>query len=166
MFSVRLNACPFYKETFEPIVVQLSRLYHIVHQGLGDQSDVRPSTPNFSALSSSWKPSTSEESEERILTQTYKYWVHQDNIMEVKTSILRHLPVLVYKPGTDSSITSIYFDNEVFGLYQDKVDRKPGDQIIRLRWYGNKMNTKDIFIERKIREHEEEEIKDRFMITE
>ncbi|RIA93067.1 VTC domain-containing protein [Glomus cerebriforme] len=166
MFSVRLNACPFYKETFEPIVVQLSKLYHIVHQGLGDQSiDVRPSTPNFSALtaaSPSWKPSTSEE---RILCQTYKYWVHPDNLMEVKTSILRHLPVLVY-PGTDSSITSIYFDNELFELYQDKVDRKPGDQIIRLRWYGNKMNNKDIFLERKIRKQGEDEIKDRFLIKE
>ncbi|PKY27279.1 SPX-domain-containing protein [Rhizophagus irregularis] len=163
MFSVRLNACPFYKETFEPIIVQLSRLYHIVHQGLGDQSDVRPSTPNFSALSTSWKPSTSEE---RALIQTNKYWVHQDNIMEVKTSILRHLPVLVYKPGTDSSITSIYFDNEVLELYQDKVDRKPGDQIIRLRWYGNKKNTKDIFVERKIREQGEDEVKERFLIKE
>src|SRR3954447_3038921 len=168
MFSVRLNACPFYKETFEPIIVQLSRLYHIVHQGLGadNSTDVRPPTPNFSALavSSSWKPSMSFD--ERILRQTLKYWVHQDNLMEVKTSILRHLPVLIYKPGTDSSITSIYFDNELFELYQDKVDRKPGDQIIRLRWYGNKMNTKDICIERKIREHEEEEIKDRFLIKE
>lgn len=169
MFSVRLNACPFYKETFEPIIVQLSRLYHIVHQGLGadNSTDNRPPTPNFSVLaaSSSWKPAMSfDESGERILRQTLKYWVHQDNIMEVKTSILRHLPVLIYEPGTDSSITSIYFDNELLELYQDKVDRKPGDQIIRLRWYGNKTN--DLFIERKIREQGEEEIKDRFLIKE
>jgi len=167
MFSVRLNARPFYKETYEPIIVQLSKLYHTVHQGLGGDNSAseRPPTPNFSTLpTSSWNPSTVSPSQEKGLRQSYKYWVHQDNIMEVKTTILRHLPVLIYKPGSDSSVTSIYFDNESFELYQDKVDRKPGGQIIRLRWYGNKMNTKDVFVERKIREQGENEIKDRFLI--
>ena len=64
------------------------------------------------------------------------------------------------------SITSIYFDNEAFELYQDKVDRKPGDQIIRLRWYGSKESTREIFVERKVREQGEEEVKDRFLIKE
>ncbi|CAI2163857.1 10961_t:CDS:2 [Funneliformis geosporum] len=167
MFSVRLNARPFYKETYEPIIVRLSKLYHIVHQGLGaDQpTGERPSTPNFSSLpTSSWNPSTVMPSQEKVLRHSYNYWVHQDNIMEVKTTILRHLPVLIYKPGSDSSVTSIYFDNELFEFYQDKVDRKPGGQTIRLRWYGNKSNTNDIFVERKIREQGEDEIKDRFLI--
>ncbi|CAG8489123.1 9098_t:CDS:2 [Funneliformis mosseae] len=166
MFSVRLNDCPFYKETYEPIIVRLSKLYHTVHQGLGADQPTGEllSTQNFSSLpASSWNPSTVMPSQEKVLRQSYNYWVHQDNIMEVKTTILRHLPVLIYKPGTDSSVTSIYFDNEIFEFYQDKVDRKPGGQTIRLRWYGNKMNN-DIFVERKIREQGEDEIKDRFLI--
>ncbi|CAG8502957.1 5740_t:CDS:2 [Dentiscutata erythropus] len=159
LFSVRLESCPFYKETFEPIVINLSQLYHTVHQGLGsDQS----STPlNLSSINATALPSR-----ERHLHQSRKYWIHPDNVMEVKTTILRHLPVLIYKPGSDPSITSLYFDNEAFELYQDKVDRKPGDQIIRLRWYGKKESTHEIFVERKVREQGEEEVKDRFLIKE
>ncbi|CAG8737610.1 6635_t:CDS:2, partial [Acaulospora morrowiae] len=161
MFSVRLNACPFFKETFEPVIVNLSRLYHIVHRGLG--GDEVSSAHDFT---SSWKSATIIPSQERFLRQSNKYWVHYDNIMEVKTTILRHLPVLLYKPGSDSSVHSIYFDNELFELYQDKVDRKPGDQVIRLRWYGSKTSTNEIFVERKIREDGEDEVKDRFLIKE
>src|SRR6185503_15184727 len=107
MFNVRLNAKPFYKETYEPIVVQLSRLYQIVHTGLGiDQmSSQISSTPSFS-FSSSWHPPHTE----RISRHSYKFWVHPNNIMEVRTTILRHLPVLIYKTSSDSSITSVYFD--------------------------------------------------------
>ncbi|CAG8789911.1 28479_t:CDS:2, partial [Racocetra persica] len=161
LFNVRLKACPFYKETFEPIVINLSRLYHIVHQGLG--SDQSSSSSNFPSVTAS---SAVLPSRERFMRQSHKYWIHPDNVMEVKTTILRNLPVLIYKPGTDASVTSIYFDNEAFELYQDKVDRKPGDQLIRLRWFGNKELTNEIFVERKIREQGEEEIKDRFLIKE
>jgi len=156
--SVRLKACPFYKETFEPVVINLSQLYHIVHQGLG--SDQSSSSLNFSSIP------TTLPSQERTLRQSTRYWIHPDNVMEVKTTILRHLPVLVYKPGTDSSITSLYFDNDAFELYQDKVDRKPGDQLIRLRWYGSKESTREIFVERKTRLQGEEESKDRFLVKE
>nr|CAG8433915.1 7406_t:CDS:2 [Entrophospora candida]CAG8436361.1 5586_t:CDS:2 [Entrophospora candida] len=163
MFNVRLNACPFYKENYEPIIIQLSRLYHIVHQRLGNNDQFLSSTPNFQSMSNSWKPQTIMPAQERLLRQSRKYWVHLNNIMEVKTTILRHLPVILYKAGSDSSVTSIYFDNEPFELYQDKVDRKPGDQIIRLRWYGNKSNG-GVFLERKIYETGDDEIKDRFLI--
>ncbi|CAG8460579.1 8035_t:CDS:2 [Diversispora eburnea] len=154
MFSVRLNACPFYKETFEPVIVNLSRLYHIVQRGLG--GDEIP--PNFSNIIPLFP------SQEKFFRQSRKFWVHPDNVVEVETTILRHLPVLIYKPGTDSSVHSIYFDNDSFELYQDKVDRKPGDQLIRLRWYG-KVPSNDIFVERKVRQGDDE-IKERFAIKE
>ncbi|CAG8676209.1 10930_t:CDS:2, partial [Cetraspora pellucida] len=164
LFNVRLKACPFYKETFEPIIINLSQLYHIVHQGI--VSDQSPSSLNLPSITNVTSSTATLPSRERFMRKSHKYWIHPDNIMEVKTTILRHLPVLIYKPGTDASVTSIYFDNEAFELYQDKVDRKPGDQLIRLRWFGNKESTNEIFVERKIREQGEEEIKDRFLIKE
>ncbi|CAG8553553.1 4582_t:CDS:2 [Ambispora gerdemannii] len=166
MFNVRLNACPFYKETYEPIIVQLSKLYHIVHMGLGhEQGQNIPSSPVTFSLSSSWKPPTIL-STQRFLRQNHKFWVHPNNIMEVKTTILRHLPVLIYKAASEPSISTIYFDSQNFDLYQDKIDRKGGEQIIRIRWYGNKETTNEAFVERKIHQQGEEEIKDRFVIKE
>ncbi|RHZ47133.1 hypothetical protein Glove_590g17 [Diversispora epigaea] len=157
MFSVRLNACPFYKETFEPVIVNLSRLYHIVHRGLGGDeiSSIPPNISNIIPLF---------PSQEKFFRQSRKFWVHPDNVVEVETTILRHLPVLIYKPGSDSSVHSIYLDNNSFELYQDKVDRKPGDQLIRLRWYG-KVPANDIYVERKVRQ-EDDEIKERFAVKE
>ncbi|CAG8539334.1 14189_t:CDS:2 [Ambispora leptoticha] len=165
MFNVRLNACPFYKETYEPIIVQLSKLYHIVHTELGYEqgSNIPPSPVNFS-LSSSWKPPTFLP--DQRVRQNHKFWVHPNNIMEVKTTILRHLPVLIYKAASEPSVSTIYFDNQNFELYQDKVDRKGGEQIIRIRWYGNRETTNEAFVERKIHQQGEEEIKDRFAIKE
>ena len=72
-------------------------------------------------------------------------WVHMDNLFEVKTVILRRLPVLVYNPKSanvaegsqrDPTITSIYFDNPNFSLYSDKVNGKEDASSLRLRWYG------------------------------
>ncbi|KAG9299482.1 hypothetical protein G9A89_009435 [Geosiphon pyriformis] len=169
MFNVRLNACPFYKETYEPIIVQLSKLYHIVHVGLGyDQQDpkIPPSPANFSlSLSSSWKPPTLLSSQ-RFLRQNHKFWVHPNNIMEVKTTILRHLPVLIYKAAFDPSLSTIYLDNQNLELYQDKIDHKGGEQVIRLRWYGSKEVTNEVFIERKMQREGDKEIKEQFMIKE
>jgi SPX domain protein involved in polyphosphate accumulation len=169
MFNVRLNACPFYKETYEPIIVQLSRLYHIVHMGLQSEqegSSVLSVTPSR-MLSTSWKPPPTIPTQ-RFSRQSHKFWVHPNNVMEVRTTILRHLPVLIYKDyngNSDSSISSIYFDSPSFALYQDKVDRKGGEQLLRLRWYGSK-KIKEIFVERKVRVEDGEEIKDRFTIKE
>lgn len=84
-------------------------------------------------------------------------WVHPDNLLEVKTLILRRLPALVYSEqtakevdGNDSpAITSLYFDNKQFDLYTEKVDRKSDASSLRLRWHGQ-LNTKpDIFTEEK-----------------
>ena len=78
--------------------------------------------------------------------------------MEVKTYILRRLPVLVYNPqsakvadGTqdDPKITSIYFDNDKFSLYTGKIDRTPNASSVRLRWYGKLKDKPEIFLEQK-----------------
>lgn len=79
-------------------------------------------------------------------------------MLEVKTIILRRLPVLVYNPQTakvaegsqrDPTITSIYFDNPDFPLYTDKVNHVPNAASLRLRWYGQLAERPNIFIEKK-----------------
>ena len=85
-------------------------------------------------------------------------WVHPENILEVKTYILRRLPVLVYNPQTskiigsgqsDPSITSLYFDNSQFVLYDNKVKRAPGASSLRLRWFGQLSEKPEIMFEKK-----------------
>jgi uncharacterized membrane protein YidH (DUF202 family) len=85
-------------------------------------------------------------------------WVHPENILEIKTYILRHLPVLVYNPQTlqnaesrppDPSITSLYFDNPRFSLYNDKVGKTDGASSLRLRWFGHLNGRREILVEKK-----------------
>ena len=85
-------------------------------------------------------------------------WLHPENILEVKTYILRHLPVLVYNPQTskvaesslpDPSISSLYFDNPQFSLYNDKVEKTAGASSLRLRWFGHLSSKPEIFLEKK-----------------
>lgn len=89
---------------------------------------------------------------------SHKFWVHPDNIIEVKTFVLRRLPVLVYNPqpskelnasGLDPIITSLYFDNPKFELYTDKVLKTKDASSLRLRWYGQLKEASEIFLERK-----------------
>jgi hypothetical protein len=85
-------------------------------------------------------------------------WVHPDNLLEVKTIILRRLPVLVYNPQTskiaqgsepDPTVTSIYFDNPKFNLYTKKTTHEPDAPSLRLRWYGSLSENPDILLEKK-----------------
>lgn len=82
-----------------------------------------------------------------------------DNLFEVKTVILRRLPVLVYNPQSakvaegsqkDPTITSIYFDTPDFALYSDKVNGKPDAASLRLRWYGQLSEKPEILFEKKV----------------
>ncbi|KAK8133996.1 SPX domain-containing protein [Apiospora sp. TS-2023a] len=88
----------------------------------------------------------------------HKFWIHPDNLLEVKALIGRRLPALVYSDSSskevdgsdDPSITSLYFDNSKFDLYTRKVERQTDTSSLRLRWYGQ-LNTKpEILIEQKI----------------
>lgn len=85
-------------------------------------------------------------------------WVHPDNIIEVKTFVLRRLPVLIYNPQPskqieanrrDPTINSLYFDNPKFALYTDKISKTPEAASLRLRWYGQLSQGPDIYVERK-----------------
>lgn len=85
-------------------------------------------------------------------------WIHSDNLLEVKTAILRHLPALIYTQqagkepdgNDDPKITSLYFDNSRFQLYSRKVERQVDASSLRLRWYGNLESQPDLVLEQKI----------------
>jgi hypothetical protein len=80
-------------------------------------------------------------------------------LLEVKTIILRRLPVLVYNPQTskivhgsepDPTVTSIYFDNQKFSLYAEKANGHDDVSSLRLRWYGPLSDQSRIMLEKKV----------------
>ena len=112
--------------------------------------------------------------QQNFVRQTTKYWVHPDNITELKLIILKHLPVLVFNPSKefeakDSAISSIYYDNpETWELYTGRLKKTEGAEAIRLRWYGG-MDTETIFVERKTHREDwtgEKSVKARFSLKE
>ena len=100
-------------------------------------------------------------------------WVHPENILEIKTYILRRLPVLVYNVQTskvadsgrsDPSITSLYFDSPGFSLYDEKVRKVSNASSLRLRWYGNLSENPEIQFEKKTVKENGESVETRFPI--
>lgn len=157
IFQVRLNAKPFFKDNYDILIVQLSKLYDLVRtRGNPIQGD-----------------SSAGGSQQNFVRQTTKYWVHPDNITELKLLILKHLPVLVFNAEKefepeDSAITSIYFDNKDMDLYYGRLRKDEGAEAIRLRWYGN-MKSEQIFVERKTHREDwtgEKSVKARFVLKE
>lgn len=142
LLQVRLSALPFNKEDYSPLLYRLSTMYNFIRQHSQDKSRRESVVPEMKGRSS---------------YTAYKFWVHPDNLLELKTTILRHLPVLVYNPQTskiaegnrpDPSITSIYFDSSAFKLYTQKVDQGEASSL-RVRWYGQ-LNAKPLlWIEKK-----------------
>ncbi|GAA5825855.1 hypothetical protein JCM11251_000027 [Rhodosporidiobolus azoricus] len=152
-----LEKRPFYKENYDAIIVQLSRLYNLVRtRGHPVQGD-----------------SSAGGSQAAFVRQTTKYWVHPDNYVQLKLVILKHLPILVFNPDkpfeqADAAISSIYFDNENLDLYMGRLEKTEGAEAVRLRWYGG-MNVKQIFVERKTHREDwtgEKSVKERFPIPE
>lgn len=144
LLQVRLAALPFNSEDYSPLLYRLSAMYSFVRQRLHGDSERTPSMTESKSGAETYK--------------SQKFWVHPENILEVKTYILRRLPVLVYNPQTskiiesgqsDPSITSLYFDNSQFVLYDNKVSRGPGASSLRLRWFGHLGEKPEIFFEKK-----------------
>ncbi|ODV67923.1 SPX-domain-containing protein [Hyphopichia burtonii NRRL Y-1933] len=157
IFQVRLNAKPFFKDNYDNLIVKLSKLYDLVRtRGNPIKGD-----------------SSAGGSQQNFVRQTTKYWVHPDNITELKLIILKHLPVLVFNADKefepeDSAITSIYFDNKDMDLYYGRLRKDEGAEAIRLRWYGG-MKSDQIFVERKTHREDwtgEKSVKARFALKE
>ncbi|KAL2756327.1 hypothetical protein ACRALDRAFT_2042475 [Sodiomyces alcalophilus JCM 7366] len=157
-FDARLKAKPFYKENYDASVVQLSKLYNLVRTRgnpvIGD--------------------SAAGGAQGSFVRNTTKYWVHPDNVTELKLIILKHLPVLVFNASKefepeDSAITSIYYDNpDTWELYEGRLKKTEGAEAIRLRWYGG-MQSENVFVERKTHREDwtgEKSVKARFSLKE
>jgi SPX domain protein involved in polyphosphate accumulation len=96
--------------------------------------------------------------------------------MEVKTFILRRLPLLVYdseptqKPSSrhnpDPTVTNLYFDDPGFTSYMNKLERANRATSVRLRWYGKLSEQPEVAIEKKVTNFLEnaEDVESRFMI--
>ncbi|KAH8170182.1 VTC domain-containing protein [Sarocladium implicatum] len=157
-FDSRLKAKPFYKENYDASVIGLSKLYDLVRtRGNPVKGD-----------------SAAGGGQANFVRQTTKYWVHPDNVTELKLIILKHLPVLVFNASkefdqADSAITSIYYDNpDTWDLYEGRLKKTEGAEAIRLRWYGG-MQSETIFVERKTHREDwtgEKSVKARFSLKE
>lgn len=157
VFQARLNTKAFYKDNYDNLIVKLSKLYDLVRtRGNPVKGD-----------------SAAGGGQQNFVRQTTKYWVHPDNITELKLIILKHLPVLVFNADKefepeDSAITSIYFDNKDMDLYYGRLRKDEGAEAIRLRWYGG-MKSDQIFVERKTHREDwtgEKSVKARFALKE
>jgi SPX domain protein involved in polyphosphate accumulation len=72
-FATRLSSKPFYKENYDKFIVQLSGLYDLVRtRGNPAKGD-----------------SAAGGGQQNFVRQTTKYWVHKDNIMELKLIVLK-----------------------------------------------------------------------------
>ncbi|KAE9963161.1 hypothetical protein BLS_009573 [Venturia inaequalis] len=158
VFAARLRAKPFFKDNYDAFIVKLSRLYDLV------RTRGNPIVGDSSAGGA----------QQNFVRQTTKYWVHPDNITELKLIILKHLPVLIFNPSkefnlADSAISSIYYDNtDTWELYEGRLKKTEGAEAIRLRWYGD-MDTDTIFVERKTHREDwtgEKSVKARFTLKE
>ncbi|RKF79067.1 Vacuolar transporter chaperone 2 [Golovinomyces cichoracearum] len=148
LLLMSLNKRPFNSvQRYTPLLTKLSVLFYVVRQHLDEESDVFDVT-------------TSEHSRlqngERYTA--YKFWIHPENLLEVKTYILRRLPVLIYSQVSsknpevaqiDPAINSLYFDSPDFILYNGKVNSQVTSSSLRLRWYGQLNARPEVFIEQK-----------------
>ncbi|KAI1311693.1 VTC domain-containing protein [Xylaria venustula] len=136
------------EQGYSPLLNKLSLMYYAINQSLDkDRQQQYPLDLEYQ-----------EEVHNGERYTAHKFWIHPDNLLEVKTAILRHLPALVYSQQSakeldgnqDPKITSLYFDNSKFDLYAKKVNRQADASSVRLRWYGQLNETSEIMLEQKI----------------
>lgn len=158
MFMLRLNSKPLYLENLDSLIFRLSKLYDRIRSD--DPSRRSPTAPQGGS-----------EQTQVFVRKTSKYWVHADNVTEVKCFVLRYLPVLIFpnrKRKIDLAVSSVYLDNDEMELYKGRLEKTEGAMAIRLRWYGSD-EPREVFVERKIHREDwtgEVSVKERFPIKE
>ncbi|KAI8336738.1 VTC domain-containing protein [Chlamydoabsidia padenii] len=152
----KLREKPLDKQRFDVAIVYISALHDICRRQ-GKANEAKPLGGDQNAF-------------ERA---TAKYWIHPDNITEVKAIIMLHLPVLIFNKSkkfesSDAAVSSVYYDNRNFDLYTGRLQRDEEAEAIRFRWYGP-YDTSNVFIERKTHHAswlDGASVKDRFPIKE
>uniref|UniRef100_A0A8H7NDM1 SPX domain-containing protein n=1 Tax=Bionectria ochroleuca TaxID=29856 RepID=A0A8H7NDM1_BIOOC len=146
MMQLSLSQRPFNSEQgYESLLNKMSLMYFAIRQQLEEGEPIPKGLDTQGETHNG----------ERYTAQ--KFWVHPDNLLEVKASILRHLPALIYSEQASRELdsndspatTSLYFDNQDFELYEEKVDRQSEPASLRLRWYGQLSQRPEIYMELK-----------------
>ncbi|KAK6458939.1 phosphate metabolism transcription protein [Scheffersomyces xylosifermentans] len=155
LLNVRLKSLPFHSEDYSPLLYKVGTLFQFLRENYNvDQSLSKLSSFNDSGLNAEF--------------QSFKFWIHPDNLMEVKTTILRHLPVLIYnnensnqlddddddeddddESVNDQTINCLYFDNDHFELYNNKLTKINNSSTLRLKWIGKLADKPRIIMEKK-----------------
>jgi SPX domain protein involved in polyphosphate accumulation len=155
MFMMRLNPRMQQNELLDSLIYRLSKLYDKIRRGTQDELE-----------------KNAQGDTQAFVRKTTKYWVHPDNVMEVKCAILRYLPVLVFPTAErqiDPAINSVYLDNDKFEMYKGRIEKSENAEAIRLRWYGSANKPNTVFVERKTHREDwtgEVSVKERFQIKE
>ncbi|EGS23167.1 uncharacterized protein CTHT_0008280 [Thermochaetoides thermophila DSM 1495] len=154
LMQLSLAKRPFNSEqAYSPLLTKLSLMYFAIRQQLEDEPSAGPES--FPPAD----PDSQSETHNGERYTAHKFWVHPDNLLELKTYILRQLPALVYSDKSvkdvevqqeDPRITSLYFDNHKFDLYSRKVERETDVSSLRLRWYGQLRDRPEIVLEHKL----------------
>ncbi|ORX85130.1 hypothetical protein BCR32DRAFT_103135 [Anaeromyces robustus] len=139
---------------------------------------------------SSDKPSKKKNVDNKsFVRKSIKYWIHPDYVTEVKSIILRHLPIYVFGGNHDLDhpknplISSVYYDNHQLELYHHRIHKSHLAIAFRYRWYGDlkwnhqmsdveylanqSINKSEVFAERKTHKEDwtgDNSIKERFSI--
>ncbi|KAJ3199561.1 hypothetical protein HDU82_000328 [Entophlyctis luteolus] len=155
-YATFLSSKPFNESTYDSLIIRLSDLWDKVRYIHGNSSSM---------------DKADGVDQQNIVRKTTKYWVHPDNIVDVKVLVLKHLPVLIFKKGVsnDPALNSIYFDNDDLELYTERMKREEGAQNLRFRWYGDRLKTDEVWVERKTHHEDwtsQKSIKERFPIKE
>ncbi|KAJ3028868.1 UNVERIFIED_CONTAM: vacuolar transporter chaperone [Siphonaria sp. JEL0065] len=155
-YSTFLSSKPFNETTYDNLILRLSDLWDKVRYIHGSSSSM---------------DKANGVDQQNIVRKTTKYWVHIDNVVDVKVLVLKHLPVLIFKKGVtnDPALNSIYFDNDNLDLYRERMKREEGAQNLRFRWYGDRNKTDEVWVERKTHHEDwtaQKSIKERFPIKE
>lgn len=155
MFMMRLNPRMQQTESLESLIYRLSKLYDQIRRGTRRSPE-----------------EDSKKEAQAFVRKTTKYWVHPDNVMDVKCAILKHLPILVFPTAerkVDPAINSVYLDNDKLELYTGRIEKSENAEAIRLRWYGSSKNPSSVFVERKTHREDwtgEVSVKERFQLKE
>lgn len=158
LLQARFRSVPFLSEDYFPLLRRLGHLYTFMNEQSGSAS-------GSSALTKSHRMSSVDKDYHLSGYKTLQFWVHPDNLMEVKTLILRKLPVLVYNREDDDDendkdpiVTSLYLDNRDFQIYGSLINRdsqtspesepsKLAPTSLRFRWYGKLYERPEIVLE-------------------
>jgi len=149
----RSTVAPWKTGPNSSLVVVLSDIYQVLRLAEENLSE-----PRSSSGDDRWVAPGS------FMRKTVKYWVEDDQLTELLLAAVKEAPLLVYgKSGRLTSkqdclslspssrhpaskdklweelatpITSVYLDSPDMRLYKERLPRREGAQLLRVRWYG------------------------------